>query len=154
MKELNTFREFLNENLEEEILSEGYSIPIARRTISFKTKDVMIYQTAAREGMLDQFTPYGIVADVMGGGPGKSGTIAKITNFDAVKAEKEKNPTGGIPLELEMMNGLDPKGVVGINMLMIRKGRVSAVVERLRKEYENQLKDQEFKLKSLNGVTE
>ena len=97
---------------------------------------------------------FSIVADVMGGGPGKSGTIAKITNFDAVKAEKEKNPTGGIPLELEMMNGLDPKGVVGINMLMIRKGRVSAVVERLRKEYENQLKDQQFKLKSLDGVTE
>jgi len=136
----------LNEN---ELLNEGLDVTIASRKISFSDKEVDYIQSIHREGTQDKFSPYGIVADVRGkGGQGKSGSIAMITNFE----EWMGDDSGKVKAEIKLLNGLDSEGVVIPNLLMIKKDSLNAVINRLKSEYENQLRSQELKLSSLKGI--
>ena len=127
---------------EGEVLEEGRSIPIARRSISFKNLDIL---STVRKNF-DQYESIALVKDVMGGGKGKTGTLARITNF-----EEAINNTD-LPIEIEMVNGMDPKGVVVSMLYMIKKGDLNKVVDTLKKEHTAQIKDQQAKLDALNKL--
>jgi len=127
---------------EGEVLEEGRSIPIARRSISFKNLDIL---STVRKNF-DQYESIALVKDVMGGGKGKTGTLARITNFE------EAIDNTDVPIEIEMVNGMDPKGVVVSMLYMIKKGDLNKVVDTLKKEHTTQIQDQQAKLDALNKL--
>jgi len=127
---------------EGEVLEEGRSIPIARRSISFKNLDIL---STVRKNF-DQYESIALVKDVMGGGKGKTGTLARITNFE------EAIDNTDVPIEIEMVNGMDPKGVVVSMLYMIKKGDLNKVVDTLKKEHTAQIQDQQAKLDALNKL--
>ena len=129
---------------ENEVLEEGRSIPIARRSISFKGLEVL--STVRNQGALDQYEPIALIGDVMGGGKGKVGTLARITNFEEAVNNKD------LPIEIEMVNGMSPDGVVLRSLYMIKKGNLKYIVDKLKQEHTAQIQDQQAKLDALNKV--